>query len=339
MRATVLAPFVFLESRAATIRAAVASRQDVLQIRGDVATQALTLPAVIDENKTLRRLIGLSTRIRDGFVAAEIIPARGVEDDFSLTLNAGTAVGIVAFSPVVMADGIVGMVQSADATTSRVITWAHPDFRVSAMSVNEGALGIVQPHLGSGAERWLLELRAVPFRAKIDTGSLIVSSGLGGTYPRGIPIGTVLGEISTPEKWARTYLLRPAVLPAAIGPVLVLLPQRAMRGMNGVWTTLGSADSAARAVVAAGDSLARKAAFDELSARRAALDSAERVNRVDSLAKLPPGARVDSVRVDTTPRPRVIKPDTLRGRPTVPPLAGPLSTDAARGADVGARPA
>jgi rod shape-determining protein MreC len=87
-------------------------------------------------------------------------------------------------------------------------------------------------------------------------------------------VGTVLGELSTPEKWARTYLVKPSVLPEAIGPVLVLLSSRAQRGVNGVWTTVNAADSAARAMAAAGDSLARAAAFDELSARRAALEAA-----------------------------------------------------------------
>jgi rod shape-determining protein MreC len=241
---------------------------------------------------------------------------------------------VLPFSPVVMADGLVGMVQSADASTSFAITWAHPDFRVSAMSVNESAFGIVQPHLGTGAERWLLELRGVPFRAKLDTGTLIVSSGLGGTYPRGIPVGTILGEIATPEKWARTYLVKPSVLPAAIGPVLVLLPQRATRGVNGVWANMTSADSAARAIAAAGDSLARKAALDELSARRAALDSANAVNGVtDSTALLgvppiaPPTAgvpvipltRTDSLRADSVRRARAGRVDSVRKPTPIPP--------------------
>ena len=329
LRSTVLSPLVLLETRASTIRAAITSRNDVLIARGRVATDALAAKAVSDENATLRRLMGLSARLRDGFVASEIVPTRGLEDDFTLTLNVGTAAGVLPFSPVVMADGLVGMVQTADANTSFAITWAHPDFRVSAMSVNESAFGIVQPHLGSGAERWLLELRGVKFAAKLDTGTLIVSSGLGATYPRGIPVGTVLGEIATPEKWARTYLLKPSVLPAAIGPVLVLLPQRATRGVNGVWTNLAAADSAARAIAAAGDSLARKAALDELTARRAALDSVSASGTgSDSAVVRPPmtradSLRADSVRADSVRRARAARADTSRRAPTVPPVLPP----------------
>jgi rod shape-determining protein MreC len=279
LRTRVLAPLVTLEGQAATVRAAVTSRNDVLVSRGRAAVDSLSARAVADENATLRKLLGLTARLQDGFVPAELLPAPG-GDEFTIALTVGAQTGIAPFQPVVTADGLVGMVESVDATTSYAITWAHPDFRVSAMSVDQNAFGIVQPHLGSGAERWLLEMRGVPFRAKLDSGTLVVSSGLGATYPRGIPIGTVLGEITTPEKWARTYLLKPSVLPEAMGPVLVLMPARAQRGVNGVWTTVAAADSAARAVAQAGDSIARKAAFDELAARRAALDA----QAADSLA-------------------------------------------------------
>ena len=341
MRTTVLSPLVALEGRASSVRAAIVARNDVLVTRGQVATQALQLKAVADENNTLRKLLGLSARLQDGFVPAELLPTRGAGDEFTIALATGSDAGVQPFLPVVTAEGLVGMVQSVDRATSFAITWAHPDFRVSAMSVDEGAFGIVQPHLGAGAERWLLEMRGVPFRAKLEPGTLIVSSGLGATYPRGIPVGTVLGELSTPEKWARTYLVKPSVLPEAIGPVFVLLSTRTQRGVNGVWTTVNASDSAARAVAAAGDSLARAAALGELAARRAALDAAADTLADSTLALVASGrgtaadsaradsaradsARADSARVraraDSVARARV-RPDTTKPRITVPPTA------------------
>ena len=89
LRASVLAPLVALESRASGARAAIASRSDVLAARGRTVTDALSLRAVVDENTTLRRLLGLSARLGDGFVVAELLPRRGIEDDFTLTLNVG----------------------------------------------------------------------------------------------------------------------------------------------------------------------------------------------------------------------------------------------------------
>ncbi len=315
LRATVLVPLVDLEARSAGIRAAVMARNALLVTRGRAVADTLSVRGIRDENTTLRKLLGLSARLQEGFVPAEVLPARGPEE-FILNITAGSRVGVQPFLPVVTADGLVGMVETVDPVSSTVITWAHPDFRVSAMSIDQDAFGIVQPHLAAGAERWLLEMRGVPFRAKLDTGTLIVSSGLGATYPRGIPVGTVIGELSTPEKWARTYLLKPTVLPENIGPVLVLLPGRGDRGVNGVWTSVAAADSAARAVAAAGDSLARTAAFAELVARRAALDSllADSLARGDTigggLSSRSAGA-ADSIQRDSLRR-ELVRRDTIR---------------------------
>ncbi len=66
--------------------------------------------------------------------------------------------------------------------------------------------------------------------ASLPTGTPIVSSGVGGVYPRGIPIGTVIGELKTTEGWARTYLVQPAVHPFDVTSVLVLAAQARRRG-------------------------------------------------------------------------------------------------------------
>ena len=68
--------------------------------------------------------------------------------------------------------------------------------------------------------------------AALPTGTPIVSSGVGGVYPRGIPIGTVIGELKTTEGWARTYLVQPAVHPFDVTSVLILQPKRVVAGVQ-----------------------------------------------------------------------------------------------------------
>jgi rod shape-determining protein MreC len=335
IRRTVLSPLIEIERRASKVRAAIDARDSVLMSRGRTATDELSSRAIVEENTELRQLLGLASRLKGEYVVAEVIAGRASEDQYSIVLSAGSASGIQPMTPVVTADGLVGMVRTTDATTSIALMWAHPDFAVSAMSADKQALGIVKPHLGSGAERWLLEMRGVAFRSKLDTGTLIVTAGLGVTYPLGIPVGTVIGEITTTEKWARTYLLRPAVPPSSIGPVIVMLPSKVAQGVNTVWANIASADSAARAVAVAGDSLARIAALDELAARRAAIDStvADSLAR-DSLGRplqtAAPGirsARADSIRRDSARRADSIRAraraDSIRRAPTGPPPAPP----------------
>lgn len=67
----------------------------------------------------------------------------------------------------------------------------------------------------------MLEMSGVPYRTHVPYGTRILTSGLGGVLPRGIPIGTVVGTAGETE-WYRTYLVRPAVPPGSVTHVMVL---------------------------------------------------------------------------------------------------------------------
>jgi rod shape-determining protein MreC len=241
------------------------------------------------ENDRLRKLIGLGSRIRTGFIPAEALHGRGVRDETTVILSAGSRAGVSRFSPVIAPEGLVGVVDQVDPTMSHAMLWTHPDFRVSAMSPDGTAFGIAQAHLTGATGGYLIELRGVPFRATLKAGQMIVSSGWGGVWPRGIPIGTVLQEIKTSEGWARTYLLRPAVNPADVYQVMILRRERLAKGVDGVWESVAQVDAAAAKIVVSGDSAAKAAALAEAAARRAVLDSMARANGVAPL-----GAGADS---------------------------------------------
>ena len=333
LRRSLVAPLVRLQQSAERWRAAYLSAEREELRRDTLALAAARVPTLESENDRLRRLLGLGSELKWGFIVAQALQGRGRVEDFTITLSAGSNAGVRERSLVVAPEGVVGVVQTVDPTMSLAILFAHPDFRVSAMSADGSSFGIVQPHLAKtgatapqssylASERWLLELRGVPFRSMLKPGAVVYSSGLGGIYPRGIPVGVVLGEIKTAEAWARTYLLRPAVNPAEVSAVMVLTPQRATAGLTNVWADIGAVDSATKRIVTAGDSLARQAASAEAAARRAAIDSAVRVYRdsagrdsatvVDSIARIVPGApivprtapargaRRDSTRRDTS---------------------------------------
>ena len=273
LRQTLVAPLVALQSDAEQSRRSWLTRDAREAQRDSIALRAMSLDASLADNDRLRKLLGLGEALRWGFVPAEVLQGRGVGEEYTVVLSAGSQAGILPFSPVVAPEGLVGMVKSVDPTMSIAIVWAHPDFRVSAMAVDGGAFGIVGAHLGDEPESYLLEMRGVPMRSTLKPGALIVSSGLGGTFPRGIPVGTVIAEMKTSELWARTYLLRPAVAPADVSDVMVLLPARTTAGVQTVWKTGLHADSAVKSIVAAGDSLARLAAKRDSAAPR---DSTQR---------------------------------------------------------------
>jgi rod shape-determining protein MreC len=259
LRHTVLAPLVALQRDAELTHRAWLTREDRVAARDSVVLRSMALDAVRQDNDHLRALLGLGARLQWGFVPAEVLQGRGVGEEYTVALSAGSRAGVREFSPVIAPGGLVGMVKAVDPTMSIAIVWSHPDFRVSAMSADGSAFGIVAAHGSSEPERYLLEMRGVPVRTLLKPGTLIVSSGLGSTFPRGIPVGTVLGEMKTSELWARTYLLRPAVLPSEMTSVMVLRPERVASGVNGVWQTGIHVDSAVKTVVAAGEALERAA--------------------------------------------------------------------------------
>jgi rod shape-determining protein MreC len=316
MRRSFLAPLVLLQERSEKGRQSLLAA-DAKQARLDsLSLDAMKAGSLEAENERLRKVIGLGSRVRWGFVPAEALHGRGIRDETTVILSAGSRAGISRLSPVIAPEGLVGVVDQVDPTMSHAMLWTHPDFRVSAMSPDGTAFGIAQAHLTGATGGYLIELRGVPFRATLKPGALIVSSGWGGVWPRGIPVGTVLQEIKTTEGWARTYLLRPAVNPADVYSVMILRRDRLAKGLEGVWQSVAQADAAAQRIVVSGDSAARTAALAEAAARRAVLDSIARANGTPAL-----GA------TDSTGAPRVVAPRPVPvRRPPPPPDTTPRDT-------------
>lgn len=270
IRGNLIGPLAMLQTRAMQTGRALAT-QDSLQLSADsLAIRAQRLDAVEAENARLRALLGLGRALQWGFIPAEALIDRGDGAQHTLLLSAGATQGVQRLSAVVSADGLVGLVQSVDARTSVVIIWPHPDFRVSATTTDGSAVGIVTAHEGEGADRWLLELHGVPYRSAIPVGTPVVSSGLGGVFPRGVLIGTVVRALRGERAgWSRSYLLRPAVRPSELQSVMVLAPERGAEGVESVWRA--RVEALERRVRAAGDSLAAKAAADSAQALRDSL--------------------------------------------------------------------
>lgn len=333
MRRTFLAPLVMLQGRAETSRQSLLMAEAKTAITDSMSLAAMKTGSLEGENDRLRKLIGLGARLRWGFVSAEALHGRGIRDETTVILTAGSLAGVARLSPVLAPEGLVGVVDAVDPTMSHAMLWTHPDFRVSAMSPDGTAFGIAQAHLRGATGGYLIELRGVPFRSTLKPGALIVSSGWGGVWPRGIPVGIVLEEIKTAESWARTYLLRPAVNPADIYSVMILRRDRVAQSLDGVWESVREAELAAQRIVVAGDSAAKSAALAEAAARRAVLDSAARAS-----GQLPP-ARADSARVFAPPpvrRPPPVDtsdriPRDTAPRDTVPRDPVPIDTLARTG--------
>jgi rod shape-determining protein MreC len=312
IRGSVAAPLVALQAWATRGRTALTEHAGTVARVDSLALAVQDAAAVRAENARLRDMLGLGSRLQWGFVVADVMhPPRGA-DDHSVLLSVGAAAGLRPFSPMVTSDGVVGMVTSAAEQSATAILWTHPDFRASATSLDGSAFGIVSAHLGSGADRFLLELRGVPFRTSLAPGAVIVTSGLGNVFPRGVPIGVVLREIKTTEGWARTYLLRPVVSPDAVSTVAVLLPPRAAAGVLAAWSTAAAAEQGQKQIAVAGDSMIADS-VRQYERQLARLDSLRRqaIMRGDTTVQVV--APTDSTTGDSIAQP--VRMDTVATRP------------------------
>lgn len=112
-----------------------------------------------------------------------------------LTIDAGRAGHVFVGQPVIDAHGIVGQVIKVGALTSQVMLVTDPDSGVPVVSARNGLRAIV---FGTGsADR--LKVPYLTVTADIRPGDILLSSGLGGVYPRGYPVARVTAVTSNPN--------------------------------------------------------------------------------------------------------------------------------------------
>jgi len=231
VRATVLWPILALQQGAVERQALIDDPRRLRAERDSLAAYLVGTSTLMTENRQLRELLGLRERLPPTFVPAEVvrIPGRGSEGFFQLTT--GVEQGVMAGAPIVSGQGLVGRVREVDAAIAFGIDWMHPEFRASAMTLDGSVYGIVEPRRVGGQP--LLVLTGTPSHVELESGALLVTSGHGGVFPRGIPIGTVVGVEGGEEGWQRNYLVQPLVAPPGMAYVLVLGgPQRSMEGRD-----------------------------------------------------------------------------------------------------------
>jgi rod shape-determining protein MreC len=276
LRETVLAPLVWLQARAEEGRTSRARFKAVAAQRDSAAYLAQFLPSLRAENERLRQLLRLSQRLNTSYVPAEVLHQPQATDGRTLLLSVGSRQGISPFNPVIAPEGLIGVILSVTPRSSIAMSWAHPEFRVSAFTVTGNALGVVAPS-SEGNGDGVLELRGVPYRDSVPLGTLVLSSGLGGVFPKGIPVGTVTGTVREEAGWERVYRLRPAANPGSTTHVLILAGSR-----SGNLTTAFPSDSLLEAMRL--DSIARLRRADSLAQAARAAQAARR----DSVSRASP---------------------------------------------------
>lgn len=148
--------------------------------------EALAVGETAHENRRLRQLLDLKARLPLGTLSGEIIAREWGGWVRSLTVNRGRADDVRRLTAVISPEGLVGRVVDVRRGASVVQVLTDPASTVGAHVARTRTPGVVEGE-PRGTMRFKYQARDGGLRA----GDVVVTSGQGGVFPRGIPIGRV----------------------------------------------------------------------------------------------------------------------------------------------------
>jgi len=143
--------------------------------------------ALENENMRLREFLESSFKVGDRVLIAELLRVNLEAYTQQIILNKGSRDGVYSGQPLVDADGVMGQIIHLGPYTSTAMLITDPNHALP-IRLNRNGLRSIAVGTGSQTE---LELQYIPTNADVREGDLLVTSGLGGTFPPGYPVAIV----------------------------------------------------------------------------------------------------------------------------------------------------
>lgn len=145
------------------------------------------LDSLKKENDELRTLLGSPLRNDEYKKVAQVLLVDTNPYSYQITLDKGTREGVFVEQPVVDEKGVVGQIFKTAYNTSRAILICDSQHAIPVQVLRNG---ITMVAVGNGCNNDLL-LDFLPNNVDIQVGDVLVTSGLGGRFPKGYPVATV----------------------------------------------------------------------------------------------------------------------------------------------------
>jgi len=180
------------------------------------------LAASLAENRRLRRLLGLRDTVQRETVSALVV-AKDTTEYFRvwhLTIDAPNA-AVRPDMPVISLDGVVGTVLRVAGHDADVQLTVDSGFGVDVVVERTGARGFVR---GSGdRSKYAVRVEYVPRSDLVEVGDLLVTSGVGCRFPKGIPVARISKVVRRDFGIYQTVEAEPSVDFSRLEEVLVVL--------------------------------------------------------------------------------------------------------------------
>jgi rod shape-determining protein MreC len=190
MQRIALAPVEFAERMGGFFSSQSGLREENANLRARLAEAELAarrLDASQAALASLRQLSLTAERQQRPSTPAEIVYAHRDPYTQRVWIDRGSQHGVTAGSPVVDDVGVVGQITRAHPLTAEVTLLTDRDLAIPVQVARTGLRAVA---FGSGAGQ--LELRFLASNAEIEAGDRLVTSGIDGTYPAGLPVATVV---------------------------------------------------------------------------------------------------------------------------------------------------
>jgi rod shape-determining protein MreC len=164
--------------------------------------QQLQTVAISRENDQLRTMLGWQRQVPWRLKPANVVMRDPANWWGTIQIDLGSRDGVQTDQPVLTADGLIGRVSSVSYVSSQVILVGDPNCRVAALVDNAshdmGVLMPAGPPDSSIMHEPPVQLKYIASSANLKPGQDVLTSGLGGIFPRGIPIGRIV-DVQTVE--------------------------------------------------------------------------------------------------------------------------------------------
>ncbi len=213
----VAAPFGALGNIAQNATASSETLSELKKRNEELTAQVAELSEAQETAERLEKLVGLKSTYSLESTAARIIGSTGDAWTDSVIIDKGSASGFEVGMPVCSSGGVIGQIIEVSANTSTVRLITDDQSGVSAMIQGSRAQGVLQ-----GQADGTLRLEYVVSDAEVATGDIVITSGIGGTFPKGLPLGTVASIDRAPNAVYYTIVVRAASSAESNEEVLVI---------------------------------------------------------------------------------------------------------------------
>lgn len=162
--------------------------------------------ALEQENQRLRGMLGSAARVADRAIVVEVLEANPEPFTRKIIVSKGARDGVTVGQPVIDAHGIMGQVTQVAADHARATLLTDPGHAIPVLVVRSGLRAVV---VGTG-DQDRLRIPYLTAIADIREGDVLVSSGMGGTFPAGYPVAQVTRIVNDPNESFLAITARPA---------------------------------------------------------------------------------------------------------------------------------